>query len=82
MEKSSPPKKLEYTTLEKTSTASTTHYNFYAVVIDATNGYNKQQTTLCSLWVIDPSVHYPPEKESPMSTPAKAHNYCNVTIFA
>jgi len=41
MEKASPSKKIEYTTLEKTSTASNSTYNFYAIVIDATNAYTK-----------------------------------------
>ena len=42
METKSPVKRIEYTTLEKTSTGATQNYNFFAVVIDATSGYNKK----------------------------------------
>ena len=50
-------KKIEYTPLIHTSSASNSSYSFFAIVIDATAAYNKRTTALCSLRVIDPTVH-------------------------
>ena len=75
-------KKIDYPALSKTSSATNGEYSFYAVILDATSPYKKQVTSLCSLRIIDPSVHYPEEGAVDKEHNAAVSQYCTVTLFS